>query len=802
MNQRFFFLLLFFLFSVALYSQQVLVTGRVRDQYNKPVSNVAVAVENTSNGVFTDVSGKYTLSVARGKAIRITFSLIGYQKQTFSIGNPIQNFVLDVIFQEEATALDSITVEGRKRNTNTFDGLNKNQTKFLPNASGGAVETLISTFAGVNKNDELSSQYSVRGGNYDENIVYVNGIEIYRPLLVRSSRQEGLSFINPYMIEAVNFSAGGYGVEYGDKMSSVLDIKYKKPSAFEGTVEGSLLGGGAYIGSTTGQFSQITSVRYKTTQSTLKTTDTKAEYDPSFFDFQNYMTYSLSSKWEIGFLGNYAQNKYRFTPQSRETRFGTLSNSKSYKVYFNGWEDDKFVNYHAALTLKGKISNDLELGLNVATFSSDEYERYDINGAYRLTELNVDENGNASEGELLGVGSYLEHARNKLDANIYNVSHSGSYKIAKNILKWGFTLQKEKVKDNISEWIMRDSTGYSIPYTGQTVNMYSNLRSNNKLDSERFSGYIQDNYKLNTDIGLLIFNAGVRASHWTYNKETIVSPRGSVAFIPANADRFTLRFASGIYYQAPFYKELQRTVNVGGNNIIEMNKDIKSQKSIHYVLGGDYYFKMDTRPFKLSTELYYKKLSDLIPYTVNNVKVRYVGENIAKGYAMGMDWKLYGEFVEGVDSWLSLSLMKTRQDIGGVNVPLPTDQSYNISLFFQDYMPGYDRLKMSLLGYFAQSLPFSAPNKGYESGYFRSPAYKRVDIGFSWQLLGEDFNIRNRSSFCRTFKNIWIGLDVFNLFDINNTNTYYWVTDVYNQQYAVPNYLTGRQLNVKIIADF
>lgn len=783
-------------FPLLVFAEQTKIVGTVFNEQLIPLSNVIVVQDQTNNVCFTNARGEYHLFVNSHQDIKIIFSLIGYQEKEFNLTLSNDSVELNVMLLS-SNELAPVIVEGKQRQNSSFDRLNPQSAKFLPNASGGSIESLISTFGGVSSTNELSSQYSVRGGSFDENIIYVNGVEIHRPLLIRSGQQEGLSFINSEMVQSVDFSAGGYGAEYGDKMSSVLDIQYKTPKKFEASAGGSFLGGNAHIGSKTGKFSQITGVRYKTNKSLLKTTDTDAEYDPSFLDAQTFINFDFSSKWNLSFLGNYSHNVYKFTPETRETKFGTLSMPRDFKVYFNGWEKDKFVNYNAALNLKGKIGN-VELGITGALFSSDEIERYDIEGQYRLTEMLADE----SSGQLLGVGKYREHARNKMNADIYNISFTGKLLTQWNTLKWGISFQKEKVKDKIKEWEMRDSTGYSLPNDGQMVNVYSNLKSDNKIEPERYSGYIQDTYKLNTDAGLFYVNAGIRASYWTYNDEFIVSPRGSIAFIPAAIDQFTIRLASGIYYQAPLYKEIQQIKNQGGNNIIELNKDIKSPKSIHFVLGTDFYFNWQMRQFKFTTEAYYKKLSDLIPYTVNNVKIRYAGENQAKGYSMGLDMKLYGEFVPGVDSWLSFSLMKTQQNINGVKVPLPTDQSYNISLFFQDYMPGYERLKMNLIASFSQGLPVSAPYKSYEEGYFRTPAYKHIDLGFSWQILGEKFDIRNRNSFCRAFKNIWLGLDIFNLFDISNTNTYYWITDVHNDQYAVPNYLTGRQINLKLAVDF
>ncbi|MFV0536775.1 MAG: TonB-dependent receptor [Dysgonomonas sp.] len=786
------------------YAQQVKIAGKVYDSRKQPLENVSVSEMHSRNGVTTNAKGEYSISVISKDSVKIIFSLLGYNQHRYILPRLEKDVELDILLEEDSRDLNVVTVEGQRTVTTVIERIDYLATKRVSNP-WGSLESLLVTMGGVSTNNELSSQYSVRGGNFDENIVYVNGLEIYRPLLVRSAQQEGLSFINPNMIKSVGFSAGGYSVEYGDKMSSVLDITYRKPEKFEGSASASFLGGDVHVGNSSGRFSQITGIRYKTIRSLMNTTDTKAEYDPSFFDIQSFMIYDLSSNWEVNFLGNYSHNLYKYTPHTRSTSFGTLQMLRNFTVYFDGQEKDKFLTYQAALTLKGKINDNLNVGITGSTFASDEQERYDIEGRYLLKEFD-DSGAELTDGSsVLGIGTYMEHARNKVESEVYTFTHFGDFKIENHLLKWGITYQKENIKDKIKEWEMRDSAGYSLPNTGIDVNMYSNLKSDNRINSSRFSGFLQDTYRLKTEKGLFILNAGIRAAYWTFNEEFIFSPRGALAFVPDGMDNFSIRLAGGVYYQAPFYKEFQRIVNVDGNNLIELNKDIKSQKSVHIVLGSDYYFRgkdEGTPPFKLSGELYYKKMSDLIPYTVNNVKIRYSGENSAKGYAMGLDLKLYGEFIPGADSWISFGLMKAQQDIEGVKVPLPTDQRYNFALFFQDYFPGYERLRMSLRGLLSHGLPVSAPYKGYENGYFRTPAYKRVDIGFSWQILGESFAIRNRNSFCKAFKNIWLGLDVFNIFDMQNTNTYYWVSDVYNQQYAVPNYLTGRQLNLKLMAEF
>lgn len=795
-------ILVFLLFSLGLSAQQAKISGSVTNFDNSPVDFVSVAMEGSALGVFTNNQGKYQITAPIGDSITLVFSRIGYQRTQRKIANVAGNMTVNIMMRE--IVLEEVTVLGEKAQTSTMSKVEVGKTNLLTDATGGSIESILALGPGVSSTNEMSSQYSVRGGNYDENIVYVNGIEIYRPLLLRSGQQEGLSFINPNMTKEVKFSTGGFEASYGDRMSSALDITYKKPQAFEASIAGSLLGANAYIGSSSGRFTQITGFRYKTTRALLGTLDTNAEYDPTFIDGQTYMTLGLSPKWEVSFMGNISSNVYKFTPKSRQTQFGSVDNAKDFTVYFDGWENDKFLTYFGALSMKGKLTDNLEIEFTGSAFSSREYERYDISGEYKLTDLNLANNGLEGEnGGMLAVGSYLEHARNNLDLDVTNIRHNGSFKLGKHALKWGMTLQQEKINDKIKEWSVRDSAGYSLPNLNNMVSVYTNLRSDNSTTSTRYSAFLQDTYQFMSGDNIIYINAGVRASHWTFNDETIISPRGSIALIPGSQKDITLRFATGIYYQAPFYREYQKVVTTGQNSEIVLNEDIKSQKSIHFVLGGDYKFRSMDRPFKFTSEVYYKKLSDLVPYTVDNVKIRYSGENSGTGYTMGWDMKLFGEFVKGSDSWISFSLMKTEQTVDGVKAPLPTDQRYNISLFFQDYFPGIERLTMNLRGHLSQGLPQAAPNSGYfEKGYFRTPAYRRLDIGFAWQALGEDFSIRRSNSFFGSFKNIWLGVDIFNLFDINNTNSYYWITNVFNQQYAVPNYLTGRQLNFKIVADF
>ena len=679
--------LLFILFSISAFGQgRAKISGYIRDADGNPLDLVNIRVKNTLNGTMSNEKGHYSLSVATGDSVTLIYSCLGYNKAERILPQVTKDMRLNVQMNYTSLELGEVVATAIRKQTTTLETLNADRVKLLPDPAGGSIESLVVTFAGVTSNNELSSQYSVRGGSYDENIVYVNGLEVFRPLLIRSGQQEGLSFINPDMTEAVNFSAGGFEARYGDKMSSVLDITYKKPKGFEGSASASLLGANAYVGSSSGKFTQVTGFRYKTGRSLLKTTDTDAEYDPNFIDLQTYMTYQLAPKWEINFLGNLAINNYKFIPHTRETSFGTATNAKKFKVFMSGQERDKFETLFGALTLKHNLNDNTELGLQASAFTSKEEEGYDIAGDYWLGDA-AEEGG--GEIQNLSIARYNEHARNRLHSNIMNVGHYGVARIKNNTLKWGATVQLEKINDKISEWEKRDSAGYSLPQGGGNVNVIANLFSDNKLESTRISGYLQDVFKFRTKQGLFTLVGGVRGSYWSYNREFIFSPRASIGFIPNFDQNLTFRLASGLYYQSPFYKELRTTVqDEYGNSIIQLNKNLKSQRSIHVIAGGDYTFRASGRNFKVSADMYYKKLDNLNPYTVDNVKIRYYGENCAQGHAMGLDVKFFGEFVPGTDSWISFSLMKAEQSIRGSEyVPMPNSQGYNVSLFFQDYFP-------------------------------------------------------------------------------------------------------------------
>lgn len=788
----------------ALAQNNITISGLVTDENGAPIELATVHIEKQLVGTITNLKGEYTISARSEDSVVVVFSMIGYNTRKRVLKKPQGKIRLNVMLPNTGYELGEVTVTESKRQTGSIQSLQIDKAKLMPDASGGSIEAFIATQAGVSSNNELSSQYNVRGGSFDENIVYVNGIEVYRPLLIRSGQQEGLSFINPDMVENVGFSAGGFEAKYGDKMASVLDITYKKPKEFEASASMSLLGASGYVGFATKNFSMTNGIRYKTSRYLLGTLDVKGEYDPNYIDYQTYMNWHPSKRFEIGFIGNFSQNNYNFIPSDRTTKFGTMETAKEFKVYFDGAERDLFRTFFGSIEAKYNINEHNSLSFLASAFKTNEQETYDIQGQYWLSDLDETEEGSTpenGEGSTSGVGTYLEHARNYLTAKVQSYSLLGKHKINANEIMWGLELKHEAIDEKMREWEVRDSAGYSLPHLPDRVSLIYNLNSKHNISSNRFSFYAQDTYKLNSEIGLFTFNAGIRGSYWGFNREFIFSPRVSVGFIPKFNEDFTFRLASGVYYQAPFYKEFRDTTTVNGNTEVELNRDIKSQRSIHFVLAADYKFRAMNRPFKVTAEVYYKKLDNLIPYNVDNVRISYYGKNMAKGYATGIDFKLFGEFVKGTDSWITFSLMKTEECINGKWIPRPTDQRYNLSLYFTDYFTKNDRWKLSLKGSLADGLPFGPPHAGREKAVFRTPAYKRIDIGMSYRLLDNEDG-QNYKRIAKPFRNIWLGIDCFNLLGINNVNSYYWVTDVYDNQFAVPNYLTSRQINVRLLFEF
>lgn len=780
------------LVTVTASAQTFTLHGRVTDENNDPIEFASVSCLKQGKMTMTSLKGEYSMQLHSADSVVIKFSMIGYKAKTRILRRPRGKQTLQIVLHSDENQLGEVTVTGKKIETGQMEDISKDHLKSLPSASGNAVEELIQSQAGVSTHSELSSQYNVRGGSFDENSVYIDNVEIYRPFLVRSGQQEGISVINPDMVEKISFSTGGYETRYGDKMSSALNIKYRKPKKFEATASASMLGASAFIGVSNKKVSWSNGFRYKTTKHLLGSMDTKGEYSPTFIDYQTYLTYTPNKRWEIKLLGNISDNHYNFTPEDRETKFGTMENVKAFQVYFDGQEKDVFRTFFGAVGITRNFGEKTSLSLIASAFNTREQEKYDIQGQYWLTQTETSEN--------LGVGTYFQHARNYLKAHVESAKLLFKTKYKKHDIEGAFTFKKEKITENSVEYEMRDSSNYSIPHTGKDLYMIYSMRAKNVLDANRIEAYVQDAFRFtsNNEKTLYTLNYGVRLSHWSYTKETIVSPRVSLGIIPAFNENITMRFATGLYYQAPFFKELRDTTTQNGITYASLNSKAKSQRSIHFIAGFDYRFRMNNRSFKFTAEAYYKALGNLVPYSVNNVKVVYYGSNESSGHAAGIDLKLYGEFVPGTDSWLSLSLMNTSMKLNGKSIPLPTDQRYAINLFFTDYFPGTDRWKMSLKLALADGLPFSAPHQELESNVFRAPAYKRADIGLSYRLLNNEGKQRKHIQ----LRNVWLGAECLNLFGINNVNSYYWITDVTGGQYAVPNYLTGRQINFRVTVDF
>lgn len=780
------------LVTVTASAQTFTLQGRVTDENNDPIEFASVSCLKQGKMTMTSLKGEYSMQLHSADSVVIKFSMIGYKAKTRILRRPRGKQTLQIVLHSDENQLGEVTVTGKKIETGQMEDISKDHLKSLPSASGNAVEELIQSQAGVSTHSELSSQYNVRGGSFDENSVYIDNVEIYRPFLVRSGQQEGISVINPDMVEKISFSTGGYEARYGDKMSSALNIKYRKPKKFEATASASMLGASAFVGVSNKKVSWGNGFRYKTTKHLLGSMDTKGEYSPTFIDYQTYLTYTPNKRWEIKLLGNISDNHYNFTPEDRETKFGTMENVKAFQVYFDGQEKDVFRTFFGAVGITRNFGEKTSLSLIASAFNTREQEKYDIQGQYWLTQTETSEN--------LGVGTYFQHARNYLKAHVESAKLLFKTKYKKHDIEGAFTFKKEKITENSVEYEMRDSSNYSIPHTGKDLYMIYSMRAKNVLDANRIEAYVQDAFRFtsNNEKTLYTLNYGVRLSHWSYTKETIVSPRVSLGIIPAFNENITMRFATGLYYQAPFFKELRDTTTQNGITYASLNSKAKSQRSIHFIAGFDYRFRMNNRSFKFTAEAYYKALGNLVPYSVNNVKVVYYGSNESSGHAAGIDLKLYGEFVPGTDSWLSLSLMNTSMKLNGKSIPLPTDQRYAINLFFTDYFPGTDRWKMSLKLALADGLPFSAPHQELESNVFRAPAYKRADIGLSYRLLNNEGKQRKHIQ----LRNVWLGAECLNLFGINNVNSYYWITDVTGGQYAVPNYLTGRQINFRVTVDF
>ena len=777
---------------VSAQAQTFTLSGRVIDENNDPVEFASVSCPKQGKMTMTSLKGDYSLQLQSADSVEIRFSMVGYKTKVRTLRRPRGKQTMQVVLHSSDNALSEVTITGKRIETGQTQELSKEHLKSMPSTTGNAVEEMIQSQAGVSTHSELSSQYNVRGGSFDENSVYINNVEIFRPFLVRSGQQEGISVINPDMVEKIGFSTGGYEARYGDKMSSALNIEYRRPKRFEASATASMLGASTFVGMSNKKFSWSNGLRYKTTKYLLGSMDTKGEYQPTFIDYQTYLTYSPNKRWDIKFLGNISDNHYNFTPEDRETNFGTMENVKAFKVYFDGQEKDVFRTFFGSLGITRNFNENTSLSLIASAFNTREQEKYDIQGQYWLTQTETSEN--------LGVGTYFQHTRNYLKAHVESAKLLFKTKQKKHNIEAAFTYKWEHIEENSVEYEMRDSSKYSIPHTGKDLYMIYSMRAKNTLTANRVEAYAQDTYRFTGSEGKTLYtlNYGLRLAYWSFTKETILSPRLSLGIIPAFNENITMRFATGLYYQAPFFKEIRDTTTTNGITYASLNRKAKSQRSIHFIAGFDYRFKMNNRPFKFTAEAYYKALGNLVPYSVNNVKVVYYGDNMCSGHAAGLDLKLFGEFVPGTDSWVSLSLMNTSMKLNGKSIPLPTDQRYAVNLFFTDYFPGTTRWKMSLKLALADGLPFSAPHRELESNVFRAPAYKRADVGLNYRIIDNSDRHKKRNP----IRNLWVGAECLNLFGINNVNSYYWITDVTGQQYAVPNYLTGRQINVKLSVDF
>ena len=794
---------------------EVRIFGYVLDSDNRGIDLANVFVEGTTTGTTTNQNGYYDLLVEMGDTITMVYSMIGYETIRQQLYTSNQVLGVNVVLPTNEEMLSEITVRGIQRQTGTMERTDVGVARLMPDATGGGIENLLITFAGVRQNNEMSSQYNVRGGTYDENSVYVNGLEVYRPLLIRSGQQEGLSFANTDMVESLDFSAGGFDAMYGDKMSSVLDIRYKRPERLESRLNISLLGASAYIGWGDSLQSQMHGIRYKTSKYMLGALDTKGNYKPNFLDYQTQMTWKVGKQreWDITVLGNISQNSYVFEPDSSETSSGTMENPITKTIYYEGQEKDMFRTAFAALSAHGKLSKEVNIGLDLTGFYTHERENYDIHselilsrgktegGADSNNDINQEIIGSTEKQDLIGTGEFHEHARNKLQASMVTLAHTGEWKRGENTLKWGISGQVEMIKDQISEWEWRDSLGYSLPNADKEMELYYAMKGTTQMFSGRLQAYAQNTYCWSTQQGKVFLTAGMRMNWWSFTNEVLPSPRVSVVWMPGWKRDFTFRVATGVYYQAPFYKELRQTVlDDKGVYRIHLNDQLKAQRSYQLVMGTDYYFRAWGRPFKFTAEAYGKYIDRMESYTVDNVRVRYSGINDSEGYALGLDLKLFGELAPGADSWISFSTMRSRMRFTDDKhhlgwIPTPQEQRYNLTLYFQDYLPQYPQYRLHLKFIWNEGLPFGYPRNEAMRYLGHMGDYRRIDIGASRTFSASTDKWMKKSKHVDSWS---IQLDIFNLVGWNNVNSYYWVTAADGQQWSTPNYLTGRMFNLKV----
>lgn len=793
--------------------------GSILDSIGDPVEFASVALQGTQQGTTTEPDGSYRLEVPAGRSYTVIISCVGYHTKQFAVrleaGESRQQ---NLTLLRDVRSIREVSVSARQERGSTFQRIDVEDLNYMPTATG-RVETIIKSQAGVSSSNELSSQYSVRGGNFDENLVYVNDVEIYRPFLVRSAQQEGLSFVNSDLVSSIKFSAGGYDARYGDRMSSALDISYKRPQEFAGSASISLLGASAHVegASKTKRFTYLAGYRYKTTQYLLNTLETSGDYKPQFSDLQTQLSYQLTRKMELSFLGNYSSSKYQFIPQSRNTQFGTKDIPLNLRIYYDGQEVDRFDTYMGALSFHWRPVSGLSLKLIGSAFRTSEEETFDIVGQYWINELDntIDSESYGDSILNIGVGTEQVHARNYLDAYVISASHLGSFRSDNRHLQWGLSYQFQEFFDRISEWELIDSTGYVIPYNGEELELTKSVKSDNRLSYDQFTAFVQHTREINGKNTDYFFTAGIRGGIWNFNQTTMFSPRATISTQPGWKHDMTFHISAGYYYQPPFYKEMRMPDG-------EINKQIEPQRSIHLLLGGDYIFNLWDRPFKLTGEVYHKWLSNLIPYKIENVRVSYAGENISEGYARGIDFKLNGEFVPGAESWFTLSFLQTREDLAGDDIqvwngteyvreeagefPRPTDQLFTVGVYFQDYFPNHPGYKVHLNAFYGSGLPLSSPVEDQYYTQLRMRPYRRVDIGFS-KVIKRETDIWGERNPLRFFESIWISAEIFNLLDINNEASYLWIRTISDQEgvpgmFGIPNYLTGRRFNIKLSISF
>jgi len=807
------FFLLFIPFFVI--SQSATIRGIILDESSNPIEGVNIKTSNS--GTQTNENGFFLLKIPANQDMLIEFTHISHERVsiTFNLKNG-EEYEFNPVMKLEIEQIATVIISSDQRKA--VEGIVTITPEVLRTIKGAqpGVENILKTLPGVSITNELSTQYTVRGGNFDENLVYVNEIEVYRPFLVRSGQQEGLSFVNTDLVQNVDFSAGGFQAKYGDKLSSVLDITYRNPIKFGVSADLSLLGGSISTEtiSKDSKFSGILGLRYRDNSLLVKAKETQTNYDPKFADAQTYLTYRFTDKFHLNFLGNISINKYNYEPQTRQTNFGTLENPLALLVFYEGQERDQYNTYFGAFKANYFVNDDLTLKLIASTYHTIEEEHFDILAQYRLGEVNSsigDENlGEVEFSE--GIGGQLSHARNDLDALIANVEHKGDYKLDDSSIEWSVKYTHEDIRDRIIEWEVIDSAGFSInpptidnfnnqpyePYEGPLV-PFTNVRATNSVQIDRLSGYAQWSKRGELNNNEVFYNAGIRVHNWTVSGEgiesssqTVFSPRAQFAIKPDWDKEMLFRVAGGFYYQPPFYRELRDQ-----NGAVQ--SDVKAQKSIHLVLGNEYSFEMWDRPFKLVSEAYYKNLTDVNPYTIENVRIRYRAENNADAHAYGLDLRLNGEFVPGTESWFSFGYLKTEENIDNRGyIARPTDQRLKFGVLFQDYVPNIPDLKMYLNLVYNTGVPGGSPSHADPYQFqSRLPDYKRADLGISYVLV--DSKKTYETGWKSKFKELTLGIEIFNMFDVQNSITNTWVRDVYSKrQYAIPNYLTPRVFNVRL----